>query len=124
MILNKSTIDTLPTPPTGYAIHWDEKMAGFWLRVTSTDAKAFILQRRINGKDKRISLGRYGDLTQEPPQTQSVTVFANPPRVRLKVMHTDSAMLEITPGVQGLPCLHTPSQGKPCTPASLLIAPV
>ena len=29
-------------------------------------------------------------------------------RVRLKVMHTNSAMLEITPGVQGLPCLHNP----------------
>ena len=28
--------------------------------------------------------------------------------VRLKLMHTNSAMLEITPGVQGLPCLHNP----------------
>jgi|GEM_PF-3431798 len=43
-------------------------------------------------------------------------------RVRLKVMHTNSEMLQITPGVQGLPCLLTPTQGKPCTPASLLIA--
>jgi len=33
-------------------------------------------------------------------------------------------MLQITPGVQGLPCLLTPMQGKPCTPASLLIAPL
>jgi len=38
-------------------------------------------------------------------------------------MHTNSVINEIIPGVQGLPCLHTPSQGKPCTPASLLIAP-
>ena len=44
-------------------------------------------------------------------------------RVRLKVMHTNRAAVENTLGVQGLPCLHTPSQGKPCTPASLLIAP-
>jgi len=29
--------------------------------------------------------------------------------VRLKVMHTNSAMLQITPGVQGLPCLLTPN---------------
>jgi len=38
-------------------------------------------------------------------------------------MQTNYAVLEITPGVQGLPCLLTPTQGKPCTPASLLIAP-
>jgi len=40
-------------------------------------------------------------------------------RVRLKVMHPNAVLIEITPGVQGLPCMHTPSQGKPCTPASL-----
>ena len=38
-------------------------------------------------------------------------------------MHKNRAAFENTLGVQGLPCLHTPSQGKPCTPASLLIAP-
>ena len=38
-------------------------------------------------------------------------------------MHTDLVAFEIMPEVQGLPCLYTPSQGKPCTPASLLIAP-
>jgi len=43
--------------------------------------------------------------------------------VQLKVMQTKSVMIEITPGVQGLPCLHTSTQGKPCTPASLLIVP-
>ena len=72
MILNKSTIDTLPTPDKGYSIHWDEKMAGFGLRVTSTGAKAFILQRRINGIDKRMTIGRYGDLTAEQARKQAV----------------------------------------------------
>gem|GEM_PF-6670751 len=44
--------------------------------------------------------------------------------MRLKVMHTNSEMLQITPGVQGLPCLLTLIQGKLCTPASVLIAPL
>ena len=39
-------------------------------------------------------------------------------------MHKNRAAFENTLGVQGLPCLDMPSQGKPCTPASLLIAPV
>ncbi|PZN79371.1 MAG: hypothetical protein DM484_11370 [Candidatus Methylumidiphilus alinenensis] len=33
------------------------------------------------------------------------------------------AACEIALGVQGLPCLYIPPQGKPCTPASLFIAP-
>jgi len=72
MILNKTTIDTLPTPSTGYAIHWDEKMAGFGLRVTATGAKSFILQKRINGAEKRITMGKYGDLTAEQARKQAV----------------------------------------------------
>ena len=71
MILNKSNIDTLPTPQTGYAIHWDEKLAGFGIRVTSTGVKSFILQRRINGRDKRITIGRYGDLTAEQAKKEA-----------------------------------------------------
>jgi len=38
-------------------------------------------------------------------------------------MQGNRAAFENTLGVQGLPCLHMPSQGKPCTPASLSIAP-
>ena len=38
--------------------------------------------------------------------------------------HESCPAFENTLGVQGLPCLLAPSQGKPCTPASLLIAPV
>ena len=45
-------------------------------------------------------------------------------RVRLKVMHTTRGRIENTLGVQGLPCLFAPSQGKPCTPASFLLAPL
>ena len=71
MILNKSTIDTLPTPSTGYALHWDENMKGFGLRVTATGAKAFIFQNRINGKDKRITIGRYGNLTAEQAKKEA-----------------------------------------------------
>jgi len=44
-------------------------------------------------------------------------------RVGLKVMRINFVPPEITAGVQGLPCQHMDSQGKPCTTASLLITP-
>ena len=39
----------------------------------------------------------------------SLVANASIQRVRLKVMPTNTAMLQITPGVQGLPCLLTPN---------------
>ena len=32
MILNKTTLERLPSPAEGYQIHWDEKLAGFGVR--------------------------------------------------------------------------------------------
>jgi integrase len=72
MNLTKTTIERLPSPETGYQIHWDEKLAGFGVRITPTGAKSFIFQKRINGKEKRITIGRYGELTAEQARKQAV----------------------------------------------------
>lgn len=49
----------LPSPSTGYAIHWDEATEGFGLRVTANGARAWIAQRRDpKGKTVRMTLGR------------------------------------------------------------------
>ena len=42
------------------------------MRVTSTGVKAFIFQKRINGKDKRITIGKYGALTAEQSRKLAV----------------------------------------------------
>lgn len=48
----------LPTPHVGYAIHWCAATPGFGCRVTATGARAWISERRVNGKTKRVTLGR------------------------------------------------------------------
>ena len=40
-------------------------MKGFALRVTPKGVKSFIVETRINGKVKRVTLGKYGNLTAE-----------------------------------------------------------
>jgi len=72
MILNKTTLERLPSPAEGYQIHWDEKLAGFGVRVTPTGAKSFIFQKRINGKEKRLTIGRFGELTAEQARKEAV----------------------------------------------------
>jgi hypothetical protein len=63
--LNKESVDALPIPEKGYALTWDSDPKGFGVRVMSSGTKTFILQQRIHGKDRRITLGRYGKVTVE-----------------------------------------------------------
>ena len=67
--LTKSVIDRLPLPPkkpNGQAqqsIYRDDSLIGFGLLVGSGGTKSFFVERRIDGRVKRISIGRYGHLT-------------------------------------------------------------
>jgi integrase len=70
--LSKTTVERLPIPEKGYQIYWDEKLAGFGIRVTSGGAKAFIFQKRINGTERRITIGRFGELTAEQARKEAV----------------------------------------------------
>ena len=65
MKITKRAVDSAPMPAKGYALIWDDELKGFGLRVTSSGVRSFILQKRIHGKDHRITLGRYGELTTE-----------------------------------------------------------
>ncbi|WP_133468974.1 tyrosine-type recombinase/integrase [Paraglaciecola marina] len=63
--INKSFVDKITLPETGQAIYRDNELKGFGLRVTAGGAKAFILEKRINRKVKRITLGKYPEITAE-----------------------------------------------------------
>lgn len=69
MKLTKSVIDRLPIPDKktdGKAtqdIYRDTSLTGFGLLVGSGGTKSFFVERRVNGRVKRVSLGRYGHLT-------------------------------------------------------------
>ena len=55
----------------------DSAIAGFGLRVTSGGVKSFIIEKRINGKVKRITLGRYGNITVEQARKQAMTYLGD-----------------------------------------------
>ena len=69
--LNKSAIDKLTPPSTGYSLHWDDNPPGFGLRITASGVRSFIVQKRINGKEHRTTLGRYGILTPEQARREA-----------------------------------------------------
>jgi integrase len=49
---------TLPLPLKGYALHWCPHTPGFGVRVTAAGARAWISERRVNGKTVRRTLGK------------------------------------------------------------------
>ena len=49
----------LEPPKSGNQIVYDNRLAGFGLRVTASGARSFILNYRFKGRERRITLGQY-----------------------------------------------------------------
>ena len=56
--LTDTVAGALPVPLDGYAIYWCPDTQGFGLRVTSTGTRAWISERRIDGKTVRRTIGK------------------------------------------------------------------
>lgn len=64
--LTKKAVEALEAPATGQAFLWDGELKGFGVRVTKAGVKTFIIQyRNVEGKSRRINIGRYGVMTVE-----------------------------------------------------------
>lgn len=49
----------------------DDQLKGFAVRITASGVKSFVVEKLINGKVKRITLGRYGELTVEQARKEA-----------------------------------------------------
>jgi len=81
MRITKTFVDslTLPSPrkdgKATQAFYRDNTIPGFGVRVTSGGAKSFIAEKRIHGKVKRITLGRFGNLTVEQARNEAMQLL-------------------------------------------------
>ena len=60
--LTERAIKGAKAPAKGYALIWDsgpKRIPGFGLRITSSDARSFILDYRISGRKRRYTIGRW-----------------------------------------------------------------
>jgi integrase len=57
--LTDRTIRTLPVPATGAVITYDASLPGFGIRVTAKGIRAFVLNYVVNGRERRMTIGRF-----------------------------------------------------------------
>ncbi|UUX50889.1 site-specific integrase [Nisaea acidiphila] len=56
------------------AFFWDDQIKGFALRVTNRGTKAFVLDYRIKGRQRRITIGNYPDWTVAAARDRAKTM--------------------------------------------------
>ena len=59
--LTDKLVKSLAAPVSGNKITYDTNVHGFGFRVTTAGARAFILNYRINGRERRYTIGAYPD---------------------------------------------------------------
>ncbi|KTD63890.1 tyrosine-type recombinase/integrase [Legionella spiritensis] len=81
MKINKSAVENLSIPMvtqpgrTAQKKYYDDQLKGFGIRVTSGGTKAFFVEKLINRKVKRITLGRYPELTPEMARKKALEIL-------------------------------------------------
>ena len=90
--LTKQVIDEMPFPTAGQVFVRDTELPGFALRVTQ-GRKSFILEKRIRGRMRRLTLGPYGPLTVDQARKLAaahigaIAQGADPAQVRQDRLH-------------------------------------
>src|SRR5450432_596878 len=76
--LTKRFIDTETPRATGDTVIWDDEIPGFGLRVKPGGARSFLIQyRNVNGRSRRLTLGRYGVITPDDARTRARLALAD-----------------------------------------------
>ncbi len=71
--LEDDIVKRLPVPARGYEITWDDKVAGFGIRITAKDYRAFVFNYRtkISGQQRSITIGKFGDWSTAPARKEA-----------------------------------------------------
>lgn len=72
MKLTKSIVDSITAPADrDQAFYRDAQLKGFAVRVTASGVKSFIVEKLVNRKVRRMTIGRYGEITVEQARREA-----------------------------------------------------
>ena len=67
-------IQTFPAPAQGNQIFYDTQLRGFGVRVTAKGLRSFILNYRLRGRERRLTIGRYPEWTVNAARKRAAEV--------------------------------------------------
>jgi len=73
--ITKTFVDKVAAPAKGYAVHWDDSVKGYGLRVSEQGKRVFIVMGRVAGKSIQFTLGPYGTLTEDAARKRAQKVL-------------------------------------------------
>ncbi len=73
--LTKRIVDRL-TVNGKDAVFWDSDLPGFGVRVYPTGRKVYVVQTRANGKSRRFTVGRHGDIAPDQARKNAAKIIA------------------------------------------------
>lgn len=74
--LTKGAVERIKPEQGKQIFVWDSDLRGFGLRVSPGGAKAYIMQRRVNGKNRRVTIGRADDINPETARKRALKLAA------------------------------------------------
>jgi len=102
--VSKVTVQHLSSPSQNYRLYWDTDLKGFGVRITASGIRSFILQARIHGRERRMTLGRFPGMTAELARKKAKTLIgeiasggdpvANKQREKLKSVTLEEAFAD------------------------------
>jgi len=97
--LTEKGVERLRPDPAKRVEVWDKTLPAFGLRITPRGIKSFVVMRRVNGRNKRITLGRYPELSVKQARDKARTFLGEmrdgqDPSAAIAARQTFEAVLE------------------------------
>ena len=73
--LSKRIIDRLSVDDKD-TVFWDRDLPGFGIRVYPSGAKVYVVQTRVFGRSKRVTVGRHGKLSADQARKEAARIIA------------------------------------------------
>ena len=74
--LSKRTVDRLVVNGRD-AVFWDREIPGFGIRVYPSGAKVYVVQTRVSGKSRRMTIGRHGKISPDQARKEAVRLITD-----------------------------------------------
>ena len=71
MNITQRLVKSLKAPKQGNVIEYDGEIPGFGVRITANGAISFVLNYRIDGRERRYTMGRYPELSADSARAEA-----------------------------------------------------